>query len=62
MPNNDLIPTSEVSVILGRDVSTVLRDVRDGRIPFVLKLPGRTGAYLFDRAVIDNLAVRDGAA
>jgi len=42
--------------MLRRDVSTVLRDAREGRLPIADKAPGETGAYYFDPATIRALA------
>lgn len=47
--------------MLGIDRSRVVRRVRNGSIPTVGKLPGRTGAHLFDREAIDALAREEGA-
>lgn len=51
-----LIATREVANRLGVTVATVSRMVKRGDLPAVQKLPGRTGAYLFDRAEIEKLA------
>lgn len=50
-----MLTTQQVAEVLGIDRSRVVRRVRNGSIPTVGKLPGRTGAHLFDRAVIDSL-------
>jgi len=42
--------------MLGLHVSTVVRRVQAGEIPYAVKIPGDTGAYLFDRKVIEKLA------
>lgn len=52
----DLIGASEACQILGRDRSTLTRWVDSGRLDFWVKMPGATGAYLFDRAVVEALA------
>jgi hypothetical protein len=45
------LTTGQVAVMLGhRDNSTVLKLVKAGRLTPVSKLPGRTGAHLFDIA------------
>lgn len=51
-----LIPTSEVAALLRMHVATVVRKAQAGEIPFAMKLPGETGAYLFDRNEIERLA------
>ena len=58
----DLIPTAEVARILGVRVSTVSRRVARGDLDYAMKLPGETGAYLFDRAAIERLAVERKSA
>ena len=40
--------------MLDVDARTVARRARSGAIP-ARKLPGRTGAYVFDRATIEQL-------
>lgn len=49
------LSTSEVAAKFGCDSATVLRMIADGRLMPAGKLPGRTGAYLFDRVEIDRL-------
>lgn len=46
---------AETARILGKSRATVKRWAADGTIP-AGKLPGKTGAYLFDRAAIQALA------
>lgn len=55
-PIDRLIPTSEVAALLSIHVATVVRKAQAGEIPFAVKLPGETGAYLFDRAEVERLA------
>ena len=50
------ITTAEAAEILGRTVATVNRMVLIGRLKPVRKLPGKTGAYLFDRKAVEKLA------
>jgi predicted DNA-binding transcriptional regulator AlpA len=45
-----LISTSEVAALLGIDPRTVQRRAESGDIPTAGKLPGATGAYLFNEA------------
>lgn len=40
--------TGEVAASPGKDVRTVHRMVESGELTPVAKMPGRTGAYLFD--------------
>ena len=56
MPKIDLIPTSEAARRLGRNVSTVHRWVRAGRLQPAVKTPGIRGARLFHAADVDRLA------
>jgi len=55
----DLIGTVEAAELIGRSVPHMKRLAASGRVPPALKMPGRTGAYLFDRAVVE--AYRDQA-
>jgi hypothetical protein len=53
----DLIGCREAAELLGdRSVATVKRQARDGVLPIAAKAPGETGAYLFDRSVIEQIA------
>lgn len=58
--DNDLIPSVEAAQILKVDRATVTRWATSGRLPTAAKAPGRHGARLFRRAVVE--ALRDGAA
>lgn len=40
--------------MIGKDVRTVHRLADSGALPSAMKLPGRTGALLFDREVVDR--------
>jgi hypothetical protein len=44
------------------DASAIVRLVREGRLIPTRKLPGRTGAYLFDQAAVVALAESIAAA
>ncbi|WP_448259552.1 helix-turn-helix domain-containing protein [Corynebacterium kalidii] len=61
MEPQHVLTTQQVAEVLGIDRSRVVRRVRNGSIPTVGKLPGRTGAHLFDPDVIDALAHEEGA-
>lgn len=50
------LTTTEVAQRLGISRNTVLQRVTYGRLKPLLKLPGRTGAYLFDAEEIDKIA------
>jgi predicted site-specific integrase-resolvase len=61
MPNpkrkhNALMTTPEVAAIFGCDVRTIHRWTAEGRIQSVTKLPGKTGAWLYDRTHIEQAA------
>lgn len=43
-----LLSTAEVAVLLGKSRATVKRMALSGNLKPALKLPGDTGAYLFD--------------
>jgi excisionase family DNA binding protein len=51
----NLMTTAQVAERLSRDVRTVHRMVEDGRIE-ATKLPGETGAYLFEPAEVERVA------
>lgn len=63
MPNPDeLIGSSEAASIIGVSRATLTRWVQSGEIEPAKKLPGLTGAALFERADIDaKAAERKGA-
>lgn len=48
----ELIGSAEACEVLGIDRSTLSRWVKDG-LDYRVRLPGRNGAFLFDRAVIE---------
>lgn len=52
--------SEQVAEILGLNRATVNRRAAAGELP-AIKLPGRTGAYLFDRALIEQLAKGEAA-
>ena len=51
-----LIGTRQAAEILGVPRTTLASRLAAGTIAPAIKLPGRTGAYLFDRAYIEQLA------
>ncbi len=55
-PITTLATSSEVAELFGRDVRTVHRWTAEGRLTAVAKLPGKTGAWLYDRADIERIA------
>lgn len=56
MNRDRYITASEAAVILGCTVSAVHRFHEIGRLDLAAKLPGRTGAKLFDRKAVERLA------
>lgn len=52
----ELIGTRETARVLGLSRSTVNRRASAGTLPFVEKLPGVLGSYVFDRATINRIA------
>lgn len=51
-----IIGVIEAAAILGIDAATVTRWAKNGRLPALRKLPGRTGAYLFDAGLVRRKA------
>ena len=47
-----LLTTAQVAERLGVSVDTVQRWARAGIIAYALKVPGRTGGYMFDPRVV----------
>lgn len=61
-PDGDaFLTTAQVSELTGKSVTSINRWALKGEIP-ARKLPGRTGAYLFDRDVVELLRSRGEAA
>lgn len=57
---SDLLSAEEAAQELGKSKRTITRKALRGEIPIAGKLPGKTGAYLFARDVIEVLASRGG--
>lgn len=51
-----LVGGTEACALLGMSRATYWRRIREGKIKPVMQMPGKTGAYLFDRAEIMKLA------
>jgi hypothetical protein len=63
MSQLDIIGVPEAAELSGRSVATVKRAALTGQLPVALKMPGKTGAYLFTRqAVIEWAGARGVAA
>lgn len=60
MPTPDLMPTVEVAKSLGLERSTLSRWVKEGRIAPAMRLPGRTGAFLFHPAEVERVRLAEG--
>jgi len=52
----ELITTAEVAQLLGITIAWTNKQAAKGRLPVAHKLPGLTGAYLFQRDEIEALA------
>ena len=52
---SELMSSTEVAATLGVTRSTVNRWASMGALPVAMKLPGRLGMYLYDRAEIEAL-------
>lgn len=53
---DDFLTTAQVAEILNYTIPWVNKLAATGRLPVAQKLPGRTGAYLFNRAEIERVA------
>jgi hypothetical protein len=62
MVDDRLIGSDEAAEILGINRHTLTRHVRQGKVPAVQKLQGKTGGYLFAYAAIAKLAAERRAA
>lgn len=56
------IVSAEACKILGIDRATLIRWVGTGTVKAATKLPGRTGAFLFNRSDIEKLAAKRAEA
>lgn len=62
MQSTTYATTQEAATLLGVDRSGITRRVQAGRLAPAMKLAGRTGAYLFERADIEALAASEANA
>ena len=60
--SGNLIGSAEACDVLGIDRSTLTRWVAAGKVSPSVRLPGRSGAMLFDREDIDALLAEAGAS
>ena len=51
-----LLTTAETAALLSRSVRTVARLAAEGELPYVRKLDGIRGGYLFDRGTVELFA------
>jgi hypothetical protein len=51
-----LVTAKEAAVIANKSVATIKRYALTGRLKHAMKLPGDTGAYLFNRKDVEKLA------
>ena len=58
---DDFLTTAQVADLTGWSVTSINRWALKGQLP-ARKLPGRTGAYLFERSVIQRHLARESAA
>lgn len=56
MPQDDLLTSPQVGLILGKSARTVQRMAGAGELPVAHKIPGPNGAFLFRRSDIEALA------
>lgn len=55
MPDDLITTQAALDILRYADPSSVARLVKEGALTPALKLPGKTGAYLFHRADIERL-------
>lgn len=58
----DLLTSPQAGLLLGKSARTIQRMADAGELPFVMKLPGPNGAFLFDPQVIEDFAAKAKAA
>ena len=58
MATRTLLTTAEAAQRMGISIWTVSRRARAGKLPYVRKLPGIRGGYLFDPGALDRAAGR----
>jgi DNA-binding transcriptional MerR regulator len=57
--DEDLVTTQQAAEIAGKNIRTIHRLVDAGTLTPVIKVPGKTGAYMFRRADITALTRGD---
>lgn len=58
----DLLSTAEAADMIGVAVATINRWAAKGKLPIAHKLPGDTGAHLYDRSDVEVLLADQGSA
>lgn len=61
MTEQALVGTAEAAKMLGRSPRYIQRLAEKGKLPVAVKMPGQSGAYLFDRALVATLAQKGEA-
>jgi excisionase family DNA binding protein len=56
MTNTELLTTAQVAALKGVSVRTVARWVETGKLTAAVKIPGKTGAYLFTPDAVEDQA------
>lgn len=51
-----VIGVTETATILGISPATVTRWAQSGKLPYLRKLPGKTGPFLFDASLVRRKA------
>jgi excisionase family DNA binding protein len=62
MTTQTLIGVSEAADRLNVSARTVMRWALSGELAYVTKLPGTTGAYVFELATVEALRISRGGA
>lgn len=62
MRNDEPLTAAESGTILGVSARTVIRRAEAGELPYIRKLPGPNGDYLFRRAVVERAAAEQAKA
>ncbi len=51
-----MIGVAEAAAVLGISPATVTRWAASGKLPYLRKLPGKTGAFVFDASLVRRAA------
>lgn len=60
--NSHLLTAPEVAARIGKTARHVRRLADQGKLPIAQRLPGKTGAILFEAEAVEALVARDEAA